>query len=382
MINQAKVVEATYDKYGNQAHWADCSLNNYSDEARIDSSLYTESHSDGSYSSHGSVNWTSAWQNTGNITSNQFKTQVLAAEKDKNTATLNTSIMGGTVNGYSNIAGAGLSYYYNSNGYIGAARNAIAGWSAADANASDFETYMTAANADGDRAILIISLLNCTFTGYSSTMDAYTGLYFNPDEGFHGHKKVSSDQNIGALNAGSLTSSLIASGINKSKSIVGLNASDAYLENLYSHSIVSNDDPYEVPNTETYNQADFISGSLIEAKSYSQDQMSNATYAAMRLEGTDDADGSTAVYRQLALTASPTFEYYPITLSWIISVESASGNGTFYAGATDGMATRVLMVSTILENETFTTFGRVRDGSPGTYFSIPDTGVDPYNYIF
>ena len=110
--------------------------------------------------------------------------------------------------------------------------------------------------------------------------------------------------------------------------------------------------------------------------------MSNITYAAMRLEGTDDANGSTAVYRQLALTASPTFEYYPITLSWIRSIESASGNGTFIAGATDGMATRMLMVSTILENETFTTFGRVRDGSPGTYFSIPDTGVDPYNFIF
>lgn len=303
----------------------------------------------------------------------------MAAEKDENKAALETSLTSGTVNGYNNVAGVGSGYNYNSNGYIEATGNAIAGWSAADANASDFETYMTAANADGDRTILIISLLNCAFTGYSSTLDASSSSYFNPEEGFHKHNEVSTEQVIGALNADRLTSSLIASGTNNSKSIASLNASDAYLENLYSHSIVSNDDPYEVPNTETYNQADFISGSLIEALSYSRDQMNNATYAAMRLEGTDDADGSTAVYRQLALTASPTFEYYPITLSWIRSIESASGNGTFYAGATDGMATWMLMVSTILENETFTDFGRVRDGSPGTYFSIPDTGVDPYN---
>lgn len=357
-------------------------INNYSNEARIDSSSYTESYSDGSYSSHGSVNWTSAWQNTGNITSNEFKTQVLAAEKDENKAALETSLTSGTVNGYNNVAGAGSGYNYNSNGYIEATGNAIAGWSAADANASDFETYITAANADGDRVIQMNSLLNCAFTGYSSMLDASSGSYFNPEEGFHKHKYVSSDQIIGALNAESLTSSLIASGTNASKSIANLSASDAYLENLYSHGEVSNDEPYEIPHAQAYNQADFISGSLIEALSYSRDQMSNATYAAMRLEGIDDANASTAGYRQIALTASPTFEYYPITLAWIRSTESASGNGTFIAGATNGMATRMLMASTILENETFTDFGRVRDGSPGAYFSVPDTGADPYNFIF
>lgn len=381
--SEASAIDSEGNTAGLRTSMLGGTIKNYSNEALAGSNLYTESRSDGSYNGHGSSNSTFVWQNTDNVTSNEFKTQVLAAEKDKNTATLETYLINGTLNVSRNGAGADSSYYYNSNGYIDTARRAYAEWSALDADASDFKTYMSAANADGNRVIQKTSLIDGAFNNYwSNVVDAYTSSYFNPEEGLHKQKYVSSDQVIGDLKADSLTSSLIASGINRSKSMVSLNASDAYVETLYSNSRVSNDEPYEIPHAQAFNQADFISGSLIEALSHSQDQLSNATYAAMRLEGTDDANGSITGYRQIALTAGPTFEYYPITLAWIRSTASASGNGTFIAGATDGMATRMLMVSTILENETFTNFGRVRDGSPSTYFSIPDTGVDPYNFIF
>src|SRR5690606_4482495 len=190
-------------------------INIYNIGALVDSGLFSESFSDGSYSS-GSGNWTSAWQNTGNITSNEFKTQVLAAEKEENKAALETSLTSGTVNGYNNVAGAGSGYNYNSNGYIEATGNANAGWAAANASASEFETYMFAANADGDHVIQKTSLLNGAFNNYwSNVVDASTGSYFSPEEDLHEHKYVSSDQFIGALNAGSLTSSLVASGINR-----------------------------------------------------------------------------------------------------------------------------------------------------------------------
>ncbi len=423
----------------------DGTINNYSSEARGGSEVYSTAYSDGSSRSSSTYEWTSALQSANAINAKDFKTQNLATSIEEDTVSLTTSILNGTINDYWNGGEAGSGSYSSTDGYSSTDQYAFANQYSGAINASDFESHISATNADGNIADQTTSILDGTISdfgidawissgsysssyGDSSTYkDAFTGQYsreinssdfesyisatdadgniadrttsmldgtiseygsssdsYSSASGDSGtNKEAFTDWFSTAINANDFTTDSTVSSVTGSESMAGLNITDADLMDFSSHATVFEDSGYETPDIDISNYAGFVSGSSINADGFNHDQYGNNTAATMSLVGIDAANATIEGYEQVSRITSPSSMYGPTTISWIRATESATGSGELDAWAANEKIS-IWMNSAMIEFEgtTFCAAGRIRGGTTLAYLAMPNPDVDPWDYYY
>jgi hypothetical protein len=362
------------DADGNRADQTTSMLGVSSNRYGIETRTHTSSSYDDGYS--GSYKQMDAGQYADDINASVFESKASATDADGNTADQTTSMLDGIFNYYISSANVVSGYYSDPSGDSRAQIQTNTGQSLGAISASDFESHTSVIDKEGNTADQTTSMLSGTSIYYGNSAGMYSNSYSNS----YGESSTYTGQYAGAINASDFTTISKASGINGSGSTASLHVTDASLKSLFTQESILKDLEYEIPDIEAYYYADSVSGSLIRAEGSSHDQSGNAANATMQLESTDIADAAIAGYDQESHTTYPLSWYYPATIAWIRATTSATGNGTFSAGATNGTATATLPTTTTLDGTTFANFGRVREGTPVAYFVISNPYMDPWDY--